>query len=95
MFCFDKASASAGARGAGVDFDSGGGWWEVVALQKLVLAHNRLTSVSGSLSTLEGLTLLDLSHNRFLQVRLHQRTKGTTQGAPCAMCCLSGRSKSN
>ncbi|OAE28954.1 hypothetical protein AXG93_2960s1330 [Marchantia polymorpha subsp. ruderalis] len=39
-------------------------WWEVVELQKLILAHNNITVLSEDLGKITSLTLLNVSHNQ-------------------------------
>ncbi|MCO5581141.1 hypothetical protein L7F22_035018 [Adiantum nelumboides] len=39
-------------------------WWEVVELQKLLLAHNNITVLANELGNLQSLTVLNVSHNQ-------------------------------
>jgi len=46
------------------------GWWEVVELHTLTLAHNSLGTLPEAVGTLQSLTLLDVSNNKLTHVRV-------------------------
>uniref|UniRef100_A0A803MHB2 Plant intracellular Ras-group-related LRR protein 6 n=1 Tax=Chenopodium quinoa TaxID=63459 RepID=A0A803MHB2_CHEQI len=46
----------------------GGNWWEIVDLQKLILAHNNIEVLKEDLRNLPLLTVLNVSHNRLTQL---------------------------
>ncbi|KNA12945.1 hypothetical protein SOVF_121660 [Spinacia oleracea] len=46
----------------------GGNWWEIVDLQKLILAHNNIEVLKEDLKNLPLLTVLNISHNKLTQL---------------------------